>query len=151
MKTIEFLGVHLDICPTTGGIWFDEGEFGRIRKATEKLPELEDLASPAFEAVPDRVHRQCPNCSTALYSYRFLYSSPVTLDGCGTCNGIWVDEGELEAMADALIASKVKPKLSEEAALALAEMQMARDATERRVRAIVGFFKLAAFPRFWQL
>lgn len=151
MTTIEFLGVHLDVCPTSGGIWFDEGEFGRIRKAVERLPELEGMAQPQVESVPDRVHRPCPNCASPLYTYRFLYSTPVMLDGCETCNGMWVDEGELEAMAEALALSRMPPKLNEEAAIALAEMEQQSALTERRSKAVGWLFRIAMMPRYWRI
>ena len=37
----------------------------------------------------------CPKCSGKLDSYRYM---EFVLDRCGSCEGIWLDEGELEGI-----------------------------------------------------
>ncbi len=146
MRTVQFLGVDLDVCPTTGGIWFDEGEFGRMRRAINQLPQLEGLAQPEVENQSHRGVRMCPNCGTALDSYRFLYSSPVELDGCGRCNGMWVDDGEIDAMVAVLQRSKSAPPLTEEAAQAIAQMGVESEASIGRAQAVTALIQLAVTP-----
>ena len=41
---------------------------------------------------------QCPDDSTALD--RVSYEGDVAVDQCGSCGGIWLDRGELEAIQD---------------------------------------------------
>nr|WP_255553668.1 zf-TFIIB domain-containing protein [Maritimibacter sp. DP1N21-5] len=41
----------------------------------------------------------CPNCSEEMVH---LTRHGVTLDRCGACGGVWLDHGELDAIASAL-------------------------------------------------
>ena len=100
MNTLEFLGVTLDICPTTGGIWFDQGELGRIRAATaEHFHTLEEVAEPNVEPIPTLPRsRLCPVDATQLETFRYLACTNIELDSCPQCGGVFVEEGELARM-----------------------------------------------------
>jgi Zn-finger nucleic acid-binding protein len=80
-------GVTLDHCPQCRGVWCDRGEIERMLDVV-----VTGLRVPSDAAI---CARRCPICSERLHS--FLYrGTHVTVDGCRSCTGIWLDGGELE-------------------------------------------------------
>ncbi len=103
MEAREFLGVLVDVCPTTGGIWLDTGELGRLLRAgTEAVQQVDDQVAPTVEEPRTLTTRKCPVCRVPLYHYRYLQTTEVILDGCEQCGGVFVDDGELGAIASLL-------------------------------------------------
>ncbi len=96
------LGLELDKCHTCDGLWCDRGEMERLRDA--KLAEVEEAIERKYgnpKPLPGKVsgHMRCPRCGDArLLSHRYTYVSPVTIDRCERCLGIWLDKGELTAI-----------------------------------------------------
>jgi len=96
------LGIELDKCHACDGLWCDRGELERLRDA--KLTEVEEAIERKYgspKPLPGEVagHMRCPRCGDArLLSYRYTYVSPVTVDRCERCHGIWLDKGELSAI-----------------------------------------------------
>lgn len=95
-----FHGVHIDVCPSCAGVWFDECEarelLGQAPTALETIdhaviPNPEDLST----SLPER---SCPVCLIPLDRMCYAYSSPIELDHCHGCGGFWVDDGELIQM-----------------------------------------------------
>lgn len=70
---------------------------------------LEDLFTQLSEGIPndDAPPRKvadpggqlfCPSCARPMQNYGYLGASWVMIDRCGTCDLMWIDRGELEAM-----------------------------------------------------
>jgi len=97
-----FSSVTLDTCKQCGGIWFDEGELRQIQQlGPDRLPLLDSQVSAyQLERLNSPGGKQCPICQDLLSSYRYQYSSDIHLNGCDRCGGVWVDEGELKAIAE---------------------------------------------------
>jgi Zn-finger nucleic acid-binding protein len=97
MEVQRYYGVTVDVCPACAGLWLDEGELRALMQIDPLiLLSIEDRALPDVQYNPDEtVQRRCPRCAIPLHPYRYLYDSPVELDGCEQCHGIWVDNGEL--------------------------------------------------------
>jgi hypothetical protein len=57
----------------------------RKEKTAVQLQEIRELA-----------HMRCPKCGEKLTE---LVQNDVTVDECPTCGGMWLDKGELEALA----------------------------------------------------
>jgi uncharacterized protein len=95
-------GVELDICPACAGIWFDAGELPKLKSMGDRLLEsVEDFAVPDVqEEQKPKLDRKCPACGGEFYSYRYMYNSPVTIEGCQNCGGTWVQDGELAQMVE---------------------------------------------------
>ena len=136
-----FAGVTVDVCPTCAGVFFDEGEINRIRlDGNDKLTQLDESVTPAEDFVMDfremvEPGRACPRCRHAMDKMRYLYSSPVVLDSCGSCGGVWVEDGELRHMHEVLDANQ-KPgtKVRTEAYVAMAELAARTDENRQRVK-----------------
>lgn len=103
LKTQVFQSVEIDKCPQCAGIYFDDLETTELRShGIEAFEQLDSLVVPTVQADPfegERL-RGCPGCGEEMAKYRYLYSSPVMLDSCLGCGGIWIQDGELKAMAE---------------------------------------------------
>jgi len=113
LKSFAFHEVMLDECPDCGGVWFDDGELKRCQAGgTIGLVEIEDEIVPAVSIhVADDHGRLCPCCDFRLTTYRYLYTSDILLDECEKCFGVWVQDGELQKMADFLDGEKAPANL----------------------------------------
>ncbi|NSW56804.1 MAG: zf-TFIIB domain-containing protein [Armatimonadetes bacterium] len=99
-------GVELDACSDCGGLWFDPGELGRLmQQGAGDARNAENLA----EGRPSRAHgggMACPRCGVTLYEFQYEHSPQVTLNACPECRGVWLDDGELQALASRRIATQ---------------------------------------------
>ncbi|MBI1755944.1 MAG: zf-TFIIB domain-containing protein [Fimbriimonas ginsengisoli] len=93
-------GVTVEVCKQTGGIWFGEGALAAIRLGGPgELKKLDDQTAVTQPAAvqPDRPHR-CPDDGASLLHYHYLGTSPVVLEQCMQCGGIWAAHTELDKM-----------------------------------------------------
>ena len=156
LKPEQVHGVTIETCPTCAGFWFDQGELGNLTHEDPRdLEGLDDQAAPQVARLTQTPHeRKCPCCGEPLYRYRYLYSSPVELDGCEKCNGVWVDHGELQKMHASLAAERTGQvgagKLSPEQALELANFNIQHDNVMARQRWLRSLFTVldARWPFF---
>jgi Zn-finger nucleic acid-binding protein len=104
MGPVDHVGLHLDVCPECAGIWFDRGELVELeRSAPEEMDRLDAQFLPELEIVaPAPRRRLCPVCQTALETHRYAYDSPVMIDACPKCGGVFVEDRELQAMHEAV-------------------------------------------------
>lgn len=92
--------VTIDGCDTCGGLWFDTDELTQLAKGgQETVVAAEGVFAPP-EPVGDVVTAKglCPCCAVPLYAFQFAHTPEVTLDACASCRGVWIDDGELEAI-----------------------------------------------------
>ena len=96
--------IEIDRCPACGGIWFDRKELDEILqldlKTSGLLHELTTQEASAAHDDDDRLGR-CPRCAGgyALERKESLSVDGLSLDTCPGCHGVWLDRGELDAMA----------------------------------------------------
>lgn len=100
MTPVQFLGTFIDVCPNCAGVWFDEGELTALSREGAENLELLDRSFKASRQIMDLpdVAKRCPRCNLLLESYNYLYSSPVLIDACSNCNGVFVEDNELTAI-----------------------------------------------------
>lgn len=102
-QLVELIG--LDVCDQCAGVFFDDGE---LKKLSDAFPGALSQTDALFRSqTPEMVEKStgpklCPNCHVAMENYRYLYTSPIVLDSCDKCFGIWVEDGELRAMDQVL-------------------------------------------------
>ena len=96
LNEVSVGGVLIDICESgCGGVWFDRDELAKLDEVHEPAP---NLVAP----VPGVEHRnpfprKCPRCDQNNMAVQYYDSeSPVEIDACWQCGGIWLDRGELE-------------------------------------------------------
>lgn len=113
MGALDYLGVPIDLCPDCAGVWFDDGELARLATAAPAaLEALDARNTPELEIlnVPGSMKR-CPRCDVHLRSYHYRYHSPVVIDSCPECGGIFVEDQELEAIYH-IMESEAKEKVN---------------------------------------
>ena len=43
-------------------------------------------------------YMRCPRCEGRLHKFNYTYGSAVHIDRCGSCFGVWLDDGELDTI-----------------------------------------------------
>ncbi len=145
----EYHGVAVDICPACAGIWFDDGEMrSLLQRDPVCLLSIEEDAVPRLERRegPAKL-RRCPQCDCVLDPYQYAYDSPVQLDGCPGCHGIWVEDGELAKMRQHVDQCERVDSLEERKAMALAEFGLEHEREMRRQANVLSFFKHLYYRR----
>ena len=98
--------VPIQVCSQCGGIWFEQGELKEYiddllieRQDIPDLPISTDTIPAIGEIKIKEPVKPCPKCTQALTPYNYCYNSNVILDKCAPCQGIWVDGGKIEKIA----------------------------------------------------
>lgn len=108
-KKIYLMSVHvnkveLDICPLTGGIWFDRFEIKKFDEIHEDLTEL--LATlPKNPVKPEIVTGRSSPKHKGVIMQQQPYgpkgmNGVLTVDVCSVSAGIWLDHSELEKIRE---------------------------------------------------
>src|SRR5262249_26033038 len=98
-----FGATTIDGCTSCGGLWFDCQELNRVtHDPTVGLMEIERTFQRAVFSDGSGGDMQCPTCTQPLREFSFPHTPNITLDACSTCRGIWVDDGEIGAIAERL-------------------------------------------------
>jgi Zn-finger nucleic acid-binding protein len=79
---------EIDVCPRCKGMWLDSGELHKMLK--EK--KLSDYLTKDIGTKSDS-KLVCPRCG-GLMDYE--YADDIEVDVCIKCNGVFLDEGELD-------------------------------------------------------
>ena len=89
---VEYRDIELDYCPSCGGLWFDSGEMDLLSEKSGKECATLRPSADAKEAL-----LRCPICRVRM-DKRLMGSEtePVLVDLCPSCEGLWLDRGELE-------------------------------------------------------
>lgn len=143
MDVQTYYGVEVDVCPACAGIWFDDRELRALVQTDPLiLLSLEDRAVPDVYYSPDEtIDRRCPRCAIPLHPYRYLYESPVELDGCTQCHGIWVENGELHRIHEELHARR-SPDEEERHRIAIAKYAIQSQEQVERANMLASLFSL---------
>ena len=91
-EEVETFGpnIVIDVCPKCQGIWLDNGELGKLlkdRKLTNYLTKHIGTKS--------RSPMVCPRCGNTMDIEK---ADDIEVDVCLTCGGVWLDQGELDAL-----------------------------------------------------
>jgi Zn-finger nucleic acid-binding protein len=130
----------LDICQVCGGIFFEAGELARLRRDDGGLEAVEDAVVPQSAPTPQGA-RLCPLCVKPMERFRYLGSSPVELDSCPACFGVWAEDGELGQISE-LVSGKETP-------LELVELEHASNQLLDRHRFASQVLRFLSLRRRW--
>jgi Zn-finger nucleic acid-binding protein len=91
-KEIEIFGpnIFIDICPKCGGIWLDDGELKKLLKHKK----LSDHLTKEI-GIKSTSKLICPRCGGLM---DIEHADDIDVDVCLTCNGVWLDKGELQEL-----------------------------------------------------
>jgi len=102
--------VTVDGCAGCGGLWFDHQELNSLaRDPSVGLMEVERAFQQPLAAVPAGGSMRCPRCRVELYEFTFPHTPEVRLDACPACKGIWLDDGELQQIAERIARGRQEP------------------------------------------
>ena len=99
---LEALKLELDKCHKCDGLWCDRGEMEKLRDS--HLPDAEEIlerkyGDPEYEQAEVQGYMRCPRCPGGrLHRSHYTYKTQVSIDRCDTCHGVWLDDGELNAI-----------------------------------------------------
>lgn len=144
-----FSEVHIDVCQKCAGVWFDDGELTDLQKRG-MLSHIDEVIVPELErGKGPRGARECPACEGVLLDeYTYMYSTPVRIDGCPACYGIWVQDGELRAMENLAYQARTQPvPPGTEHKLALAEMMVEHERNQSRHRLFQNVMRVFSLRR----
>ena len=96
LEAREFKGIEVDCCPQCRGIWFDQDELPHFLGLTRS--ELRSLQSGKLDEQLNRKQGRCPRDESQLLRVYSPRNTDVVIDSCVTCNGIWLDDGELKKL-----------------------------------------------------
>lgn len=84
-------------CSNCNGIWLDANPYLLWRRMlNEDLPRRENVSfDPALDV--DKL-KLCPSCGRILRRFQVLANTPLYLDRCSHCNGVWMDDGEWQEL-----------------------------------------------------
>jgi Zn-finger nucleic acid-binding protein len=91
---VEIFGpnIFIDICPKCRGHWLDHGELNKLLK-DKKLSDY--LTKEIGTASKSKLI--CPRCGGLM---DVETAEDVAVDVCLSCNGVWLDAGELEELKE---------------------------------------------------
>jgi Zn-finger nucleic acid-binding protein len=102
--------VMVDACSTCGGMWMDQWELKAIQANKGKnyeaeLSQLPNLVEKShLQALEkNRPLLHCPKCAENGKSIKMDrrehgYCSQIMVDVCHECQGVWLDQGEVQAL-----------------------------------------------------
>jgi len=97
--------VMVDQCVTCNGMWLDQWELKAIqankgKNYSAEIKQLPDLVNASYlQALEkDRPALNCPKCSVQLDRREHGYCSQILVDICHDCQGVWLDNGEIQAL-----------------------------------------------------
>jgi len=146
---VDLQGCDVGICPLCEGIWFNSAD---LKTVVDKMiaagevdsPEPSTFLQPRRIERPDKQEgiRMCPDCDLVMKKLNYATDSNVFIDKCGECGGVWIDIGELMAIAEYI---KGYPRTTD-----IGEGIIKSDKKTRRTAAILRWAgKLAEFLLWW--
>jgi Zn-finger nucleic acid-binding protein/predicted MFS family arabinose efflux permease len=113
MEQIVYEGTEIDRCTTCKGLWFDAGEIETLR-GKEAAAAL-DTGSAAVGRQSNTLDRyQCPRCSGAMVRVVDARQPHIWFETCSSCQGSFLDAGELRDLATVSISDFFKDLVAPE-------------------------------------
>ncbi len=103
LRTVEYDGVRIEVCPKCNGEWLHAGELQKIVEHHDEVFTPEEIAS--LEAVNTTIltaekynhdELNCPVCRGGrMGHFNYPDTSGIILHKCNQCGGIWTDKDQL--------------------------------------------------------
>jgi Zn-finger nucleic acid-binding protein len=159
LQPVQFGDVRLDVSPETGGVWFDLGEIGKLRRRSDPALKQLEQQFPGVKAVSETgpvSTMVCPNDGQPLTQHFYGENQTMPIYECVKCGGIWVDHNTLDKIADAQIKESpdyVPPNLSPEAREVLGQAEEQHRQFMDRVHGITSMLQMIdhrpGWPKPW--
>lgn len=96
MIVLELEDIEIDYCPGCSGIWLDSGELELLFGNPAACAAYLNAGAPA--PVRKEKRRRCPICRKKMDKASTPGDHAVIYDRCRHGDGIWFDQGELQAI-----------------------------------------------------
>jgi PAT family beta-lactamase induction signal transducer AmpG len=107
MEPIHHDGLVVDRCASCLGLWFDDGEVGRLR--TKAAAKAIDTGSARIGRAHDAVHDyRCPRCGGHMIRRVDPQQPHIGFEECSACHGSYFDAGEFSDLSTRSIADLFK-------------------------------------------
>ncbi len=100
--------VRIHVCPDCGGKWlgsqemltiFDRRDVSFTDEERDRFfDDLQDCQGKTKDVKAMHPEYRCRACQSLMSRIEYAYSSTVIIDRCPTCNGIFLDPGEIEKL-----------------------------------------------------
>lgn len=99
MHTVDFKGIEVDRCGECHGLWFDHMEHEQLRAIAGAVAI--DSGAVEIGRINNHVTRiNCPVCHCLLTSGTLAGPTPIEVERCDRCHGVYLDAGEFRHFAD---------------------------------------------------
>jgi|GEM_PF-72528 len=107
MEQIDYEGTEVDRCTICNGLWFDAGEIDVLRdKQAAAAIDTGDAKTGKQNNALDSY--QCPRCSGAMVKVVDPRQTHIWYETCSSCNGSYLDAGELRDLSTLAISDFFK-------------------------------------------
>ena len=114
LEETRFNNIEVDVCSKGCGAWFDYGELKDVEESDTLLAI--DNAFPGVytpqalkESMADTPRKCVRHPEQELSRYHWNLGSGLVFDKCATCQGMWLDAGELEGYAEVVKKFRTAP------------------------------------------
>jgi len=123
MREIEVNGIKLDVCPVSGGIWFDNYELEKFDEEHEPLgEEIESIRpQPGYRRNPLLKLKSPRRPDVTMLTRVYSYKGQVEIDECPATGGIWLDFGELQKIRELYPDADERERMADEVVARLLE------------------------------
>lgn len=97
LHRLRLKDLEIDECRACRGVWFDEGEEGKLF-SLRRVPARFLQGDPPGLPQVEEGQRLCPRCEVELSTVNV---DGVTLDRCSGCKGFFADFGEIRELLEA--------------------------------------------------
>jgi Zn-finger nucleic acid-binding protein len=85
--------LEVDYCQDCGGVWYDAGEFAAFYNLFGEMSVLTEGADHSQGVT-------CPRCKIATVEVTYPPNSGIRVDTCPSCEGLWLDKGEVSDLRE---------------------------------------------------
>jgi len=113
MEQVEYEGTEIDRCNICKGMWFDAGEIEALRdkKAAAAIDTGDASLGKQSNTMDDY---RCPRCSGAMVRLVDARQPHIWFETCSSCNGSFLDAGELRDLSTVSISDFFKDLVAPE-------------------------------------
>ncbi|MEJ2258838.1 MAG: MFS transporter, partial [Woeseiaceae bacterium] len=102
MELITIDGTEVDRCSSCYGLWFDDGELGKLRnKEAAAVLDIGDIKTGKQQNKIE--HYRCPRCAGSMNRLVDPEQTHIWFEQCDACRGLFFDAGELTDLATASV------------------------------------------------
>ena len=107
MQQIMINGMEVDRCSSCHGLWFDDGELGKLRnKEAAAALDIGDVMTGKKQNEIE--HYRCPRCAGPMNRLVDPKQTHIWFEQCGSCRGSFFDAGEFTDLATVSISDFFK-------------------------------------------